>query len=275
MIIPDIYRPVPNYPTYPPYHQGLYLEEYFYERFKGKTFNRTYIPIFWTNLYCNGSQVNIQNILNRLDPNGKYFTVCQHDDAPRERLPADTMIFSSGGHFVDKSLIPLPSICSKILNPILDKPRDIFASFVGSLTSPLRDRMVSQLQNDQKYVLNTQQWTPSVPMSKFEKFKDITERSKFCLCPRGYGRSSFRMYEAMQLGAIPVYISDEFFLPFSEKINWDDLCVTVHEKNIPDLDAILRGLSEYQCDRMRNYAKEISEQYFSLDGVCRQIEFML
>ena len=51
----------PSYPTYPPYHTGLYLEEYFFEFYQRNIdrFNklkRKYIPIFWTNCYVNGVQ---------------------------------------------------------------------------------------------------------------------------------------------------------------------------------------------------------------------------
>ena len=31
------------------------------------------------------------------------------------------------------------------------------------------------------------------------------------------------MYEAIQFGCIPIYISDEFWLPFSNKIEWEKL----------------------------------------------------
>ena len=33
--------------------------------------------------------------------------------------------------------------------------------------------------------------------------------SLFSLCPRGYGPTSFRLYESIQLGSIPVYIAED------------------------------------------------------------------
>lgn len=271
-MIPDVLRPSPKYPTYPPYHEGLYLEDYFYEWSKGKSFNRTYLPIFWTTLYCDQHQINIQNILNRLDPNGKYFTVCQHDDAPRERLPKDTIIFSSGGHFYDKPLIPLPSICSKIKNPNLSKKRDIFCSFVGSSTHEIRNKMCSLLKDNPEYSLNIDSWKASVPAERFELFKDITERSEFCLCPRGYGRSSCRLYESMQLGSIPVYISDSHYLPWSDELNWDNYCIIVKDTEIDNIDEILRSVSQERKNTIRHNIKKHYDAYFSLTGVCENIE---
>jgi hypothetical protein len=43
----DFLRPKAEYPVYPPYHQGLYLEEYFHKRWNEDNINsdRKYIDI--------------------------------------------------------------------------------------------------------------------------------------------------------------------------------------------------------------------------------------
>ena len=93
-------RPEALYPVYPPYHQGFYLEEYFFNWIKKNNIKikREYIDIFWTNIYCNAASkksqlINIQSELNELDPSKSYFTICQHDDGPLENLPNNTLIF--------------------------------------------------------------------------------------------------------------------------------------------------------------------------------------
>ena len=52
------------------------------------------------------------------------------------------------------------------------------------------------------------------------RFVELMSRSVFALCPRGYGRTSYRMYEALQLGCIPVYIHDEPWLPYADELDW-------------------------------------------------------
>lgn len=48
--------------------------------------------------------------------------------------------------------------------------------------------------------------------------------------------TSFRLYEALQLGCIPVYIwEDEIMLPFTEIINWSSFAVIIERKNIKQL----------------------------------------
>jgi hypothetical protein len=270
-MIPDIYRPSPQYPTYPPYHTGLYLEDYFYEWSKGKTFKREYIPIFWTTLYCDNHMISIQNILDRLPQDREYFTICQHDDAPKERLPRGTKVFASGGRNLVPNMVQLPSICSKIPNPILNKPRDIFASFIGVHTHPIRNKMMNVISNYADYHAKMI-ITHEDRIQNFNTFKDITERSKFTLCPRGYGRSSLRLYECMQLGSVPVYISDYHYLPFTDELDWSKFCVLVNENQLPNIDTILRSIDDDQYESMKKYAQQIYDKYFTLLGVCEQIE---
>ena len=198
-------------PAYPPYHTGKYLEQYFIDfYFKNKKeFDDTgyqFLPICWTDIYLyrNNLIPELQKLLNSLDKTKKYFTVSQHDDAPKENLPPNTIKFSAGGN--QPNCVPIPLICSSIPN-VKETQKDIFCSFVGSATHPIRMEMLRQLVNKQEYVLKPKHWSPSIEDKRKDLFLDVTARSTFSLCPRGYGATSFRLYEAMQLGAIPVYIN--------------------------------------------------------------------
>ena len=60
-------RPKAIYPTYPPYHKGDYLEEYFFNWWSANKVEtrRNYIDVYWTNIYCNAAhtrsgRINIQ-----------------------------------------------------------------------------------------------------------------------------------------------------------------------------------------------------------------------
>ena len=50
------------------------------------------------------------------------------------------------------------------------------------------------------------------------KFQQIMSESYFSICPRGYGPTSFRLYESIAAGVVPVYISDSHFLPYAESV---------------------------------------------------------
>lgn len=203
-------------------------------------------------------------------PDGKYFTVCQHDDGPRERLPKDTLVFSASQASPRPDYIQIPVAASRIGERDNTK-RDIFASFVGSCTHQIRNEMAYYLDLPDYDISLFSQWSPSVSENKLKMHIDSLRRSEFALCPRGYGNTSFRMYEAMQLGAVPVYISDDFCLPWSDEIDWNDLAVLVKREDISKVDKILTNFSYDRLLGMKDYSAEIYEDYFSLSGTYNNI----
>jgi len=266
------WRPSPEYPIYPPYHEDLYLEDTFYKLFKDNNIlsDRFYIPVFWTTCYCDNKIEGLQDALNKLNPNYKYFTVAQHDDAIRETLPPDTLCFNAGGN---GGGIPIPLVCSPIKDE--NKPknieRDIFCSFVGSITHQIRVELYNIYHNNPKFYFSTKQHTQAVSQVELNNFIDITSRSVFSLCPRGYGRSSFRLYEVMQLGTIPVFIYDEKWIPFEDEIDWDDFSVLLHINDLERLDEILSSFTEDKIKLMQYNVYKYWENNFTMENIFKKI----
>jgi hypothetical protein len=277
----DALRSASISPTYPPYHTGEYIEEYFFKRWNEENIqtDRQYIDVFWTNNFCNsmfaGQQYeNVQEQLDSvLSSNGKYFTVSQFDDGPFEKFPEDTLIFSAGGNREGDNIIPIPLICGSIPKELIpNKEKTILASFVGSRnTHPIRMDMCNHLSGKEGYEISAGNWSTTVPMDNFKKFLDITCSSKFGLAPRGYGKSSFRMYEILQLGTVPVYISDVHYLPWSDELDWNDFCVPVNEDEIEDIDTILKSISDVEYNNLLENGKKVYEEYFTLEGMFKKI----
>jgi hypothetical protein len=270
------FLPKPKYPTYPSYHQGYYLEEYFINYFcnNGIVTLTQFIPVSWTTCYNDGHNLQIlQNYLNSLHPNFEYFVVCQHDDAPRmHRLPPKTKVFCAGGNYTGPNKIPIPLICSKLPEKYINKKqKDIFCSFVGSITHPIRSKILETYKTDPDFKIETGNWSSTIQEDQIVKFTDITSRSKYTLCPRGYGTTSFRLYEAMQLDTVPVYMSDTHDLPWSDELDWKQLCVIITPDQINDIKSILTNISDEQYASMKMKIKELYEEYFTLEGVCKNI----
>lgn len=273
-------------PPYPPYHKGRDLEDFFIDYyFKNKEkFDSTgynFLPIKWTAIYnLNPHLINkLQNEIHKLDKIEKYFTVSQHDDAPFVQLPPITLNFSAGGN--QQNTIPIPLICSPIINK---KPlkKDIFCSFVGSVNQNIpgnaaighhiRMKMLNTLMNKNDYLLKPKYWSPEINTSRQDLFLNITGRSKYTLCPRGYGATSFRMYEAMQLSSIPVYIYNKTpFIPFKDKIQWEDISVLIEASDIEHIDFILKSIDDERYNKMVNNINNVYPKYFTLESMCDNI----
>jgi len=261
-----------RYPTYPPYHKGLYLEEYFYEfylknkaRFKQTSF--TLIPVFWTAVYNqNENRHLIQPYLNAL-PEGNYFCVSQQDDAVAEILPQNTISFEAGGNGKG---IPLPLICSSLEErPLLQK--EYFCSFVGTLTHKIRRNIYDFFKNDSDFKLDVSEWSRVISKEQFNNFITTTAKSEFTLCPRGYGPSSFRLYETFQLNSIPVYVYDREWLPFKQYVNWSEFCVLIERKDIKNIKTILKSISSDKKESMLKTGKEVYKNYFTLEKMSEQV----
>lgn len=56
-----------------------------------------------------------------------------------------------------------------------------------------------------------------------------------------YGSTSFRLYESIQVGCVPIYIyTNEALLPFSDLINWNKFAIVIQDKNIANIAELVQ-----------------------------------
>ncbi len=150
------------------------------------------------------------------------------------------------------------------------RDRDLLANFIGNIgIHPIRQEMRQTLQIYSNDV--------TIKQGEYKKESDIKEfeilmkRSKFALCPRGFGTTSFRLAEAMEFGCIPVYISDVFSLPFSDRINPADYCILIKREDLNTLYSKLENISHSEILRLQTNIAQYYKKYFTLDGCCATI----
>lgn len=262
---------------YPPFSSGVLIEQYMNEfiKLKGTIGTRKYINVNWTNIFVNKTFKNqpideklLQDYLDKLDPNEKYFTVVQLDDGVLFKLPPDTLVYGCCSN------IPIPLVYdTNLFNNIPKKKfseKRLFCSFVGSLTHPVREEMVKVL-DEKKFSLIVKKWSPVVEQNYQNAFVNVTLDSRFILAPRGYGRNSFRFWEALEMNTIPVYIWDDVdFLPFKDKINYKQLCISMNVSDLSKLEEILNNISESDYNDMLSYYQEV-KHLFTYEGICNYI----
>lgn len=276
-----------NKDVYPPFKNGLYLEEYFmkYVHSQPPT-NRKYIPALWTNFqiecWFQSNKLEMQRSLDTWVSNnpskGGYFAVVQYDDGPLLNLPKDTIVY--GACCGD---VPIPLIYQDVTNRLTTlhkksfKEKTIFCSFVGSLTYngkddlDVRKIMSKTLSNKVFDMIYSDGWTPDISTKLQNLFLQRMVDSKFALAPRGYGRASFRFYECLQLGTIPVYLwNDVKWLPFNDIINYDKLCICLNISDINTLETILKHIDEKTYNEMLSYYDEI-KYLFEMKGMSSAI----
>ena len=75
----------------------------------------------------------------------------------------------------------------------------------------------------------------------------------------------------MQLGAIPVYISDKHLLPWKDEIDWSDFCVLIDENNVESIDDIIKSLTATQVREMQGTLSKVYKMYFTIESTYNQI----
>jgi hypothetical protein len=63
--------------------------------------------------------------------------------------------------------------------------------------------------------------------------------SDYTICVRGAGNFSYRLYEVLAAGRIPLFINTDCVLPFEDEIDWRKHCVWVEEDELQDAGEIL------------------------------------
>lgn len=133
-----------------------------------------------------------------------------------------------------------------------------------------------------------------------DDYYDNLKRNLFHLCHRGGGNYSYRFYEILMMGRIPIFINTECVLPFEDKINLEDISILVnegdltedkkfhhtgsckdlslkYEKNLDYLDKLVPIIKEYynnNKDRLEEIQKnnrKIWEEYYSSVGFVKNL----
>jgi len=150
--------------------------------------------------------------------------------------------------------------------------KTIFCSFVGTMTNDIRKKLYNTYISDSDFYFNSpRNWSHLISSDNFNEFVETTQKSEFTLCPRGYGKQSFRLYETIQLNSIPVFIYDDDWFPMNDVINWDDFCVNIHVSDIDNIKSILLSYNENDKENILKNGKEIYYKYFTMNGLCEYI----
>lgn len=103
--------------------------------------------------------------------------------------------------------------------------------------------------------------TEKLTLQQRQKFVENMLDSDYILCTRGGGNFSYRFYETLSCGRIPVLINTDCKLPFERWIDWKKYCVWVEEEDLPHLG---KRIGEFH-DRLT------PGQFQDLQLECRQL----
>ncbi len=163
--------------------------------------------------------------------------------------------------------------------PVVEK--DIECSFAGSTYTHAIRREIAALGNQGVTVFDASAsaQTPWYSQASTQvedarmRFREILERSRFTICPRGEAPSSIRLFEAMQASCVPIIVSDAQVLPHGPQ--WESCSIRVPESEVTRIPEHIAAFRE-RASQMGTAARQEWERYFApetgFETICRALE---
>jgi hypothetical protein len=153
-------------------------------------------------------------------------------------------------------------------------------SFMGGPNSWVRKRLFKALSSSTDTLIEStdsyNHWDDESDASERKAFQmrryaEVLASSKFVLCPRGCGLSSYRLFETMSLGVAPVLISNNW-KPV-ELVDWS-FALIIRENQISLIDQIVRS-HEHEWQARGRVARETYVRFFSGDAIAATLYHQL
>ena len=225
-----------------------------------------YLPVYWTRWHLNHDYgkrgiTELNHLVNEaIIDDRKTFTVCQYDDGTLINLRNTKLFLASRKSDFG---VDVPLLCKSHKKPFFNQVKCFKASFVGRLeTHPIRMQMSKELsdRSDVK-IINGQ--------LSSRGFVKMVLKSYLALSPRGYGGSSFRFFEAMQLGVVPLLIGDIDTRPFKNFLPWDE--VSIYIKDPDELNGVLNNITNEELLQMGVNASHMYENHLKYQKWCHYV----
>lgn len=226
----------------------------------------------WLELFENDCREKISHCLSWLNsayPNNIKVVQWNHDrDAatvPEFRCLDESFLilnFNTSRLSANDLLLPFWSVESKIDWEPPGTKRMLRGSFIGTVVGETRRSMMRAFEGRPDWEVHD----AKVP---HDEYIGVLACSEFALCPRGGGLNSYRLYEAIQCGAIPVLFADDAVLPYPG-LAWSDFIIRIPERYAGNFSYVNDLLDQADVSKMRENLAAVRER-MSLAGVQREI----
>jgi hypothetical protein len=219
-----------------------------------------------------------QNCTNALKHNKRVVAFYNDDDAETYNLPNNLVLFRTS-LYKSKQLSnekSLPTLIPDQFPSYIDLPDKAenttvaFCGFVGNNRLQIIEKFKS-LYNNTNMVYNSMFWpqTDSKHKTKGLFYNNLLS-SSFSLCIRGLGNFSYRFYEALSFGRIPVLINTDCVLPFENVIDWSKHIISVNENQMSLLPDLISS-----CNISPASNRKLWQTFFSAEGYYKNFNLEL
>ncbi|WP_396274995.1 exostosin family protein [Hyphomonas sp.] len=251
----------------------------------------------WATIIDKNLGEQLDRIFEYLYLKKQYYTCCQHIHfrqlIPYFKKYKINKVYSphklkSENKIQGIEILPCPLYAVNVEDPLRNKeflnknfitlPRKYWYSFIGGFDkkcylTDIREKIFNLQTHENNVIINTGGWyfnkivysnkqniynelnTDNEYTNNNVLYNNILLNSRFSLCPSGTGPNTIRFWESLAVGSIPVLLSDSVDLP--KNIEWEKFIVIVKEKNIKNIEKILKDITLEEEAKMRIKCIEI------------------
>jgi hypothetical protein len=159
--------------------------------------------------------------------------------------------------------IVVPFWTMEDIAPIKEE-KQIYCSFIGRMTHETRRLIARKII---EYDSPKFQYFNSLAYNEYRK---KLSQTKFSLCPRGAGLSSYRFFECIHANTIPVLIADSVVLPYQDELDYSKFSVRVLEKDAGNLELMYSSFKSLDYDSLMMNLNQVRNN-FSLPFIQKYI----
>lgn len=180
--------------------------------------------------------------------------------------------------------IIMPAFCESFeyQNPSKIATNNLVLSFCGNVFEEFRIKVFQELQKNNlinyNFLCRRGFWAPEISNKKIarDQFVENMRNGLFGLCMRGAGNFSYRLYETLALGRIPIIINSNLKLPLENVLDWNSFSIIIELEEIQNLHRIMHDFSlKFNVEKVCEQNRKIHDEYFSPHGFIKNIEFYM
>ena len=152
--------------------------------------------------------------------------------------------------------------------------------FCGYISHPIRKQSLDILNNNpyinKNFISRDAFWggSPHNQNIRKEYINNIVD-SDFILCSRGAGNFSYRLYETLSCGRIPIIIDTDCVYPCEDKIDWLGISIFVTDlKNLNEsLNLFWSAITEKEYIDLQKHIRNTYKKFIAPDGFTRYLSY--